>query len=190
MDINTELWAAVPSFEGAYKISNYGRVGSLKHSAILRVLSNTNKTGDYLAVVLQYKELVRYTRIHRLVAECFIPNPCSYPEVNHIDGNKQNNFVNNLEWVTRSYNVRDAIKRNPNIIAGMNYYNTYTRPRKVQQSSLLGEVIAEYPNCVAAAISSGACARDIHAVAAKEEYRPGKTRKQAGGFVWKFIEEG
>lgn len=51
-------------------------------------------------------------RVHRLVAECFIDNPKDYREVNHIDGNKHNNCIDNLEWCTRSYNVKHAFDHN------------------------------------------------------------------------------
>ena len=96
-----EIWKNVPEFNGIYQISNLGRLKSFKEIKSGRILSNINRQGGYLSVVLQYKGFIRYTRIHRLVAETFISNPDNKPEVNHIDGNKQNNCVDNLEWVTR-----------------------------------------------------------------------------------------
>ena len=68
-----------------------------------------NKRG-YLVIGLVSDDYKSY-KVHRLVATAYIPNPYNYPEVNHIDGDKENNRVENLEWCTKQYNIDDAIKR-------------------------------------------------------------------------------
>ena len=89
-----EIWKDVKGWEGLYQISNYGRLKSFKVYPEGKILKLTNKNGDYYSVVLQGIGLKpKSTRIHRLVAEAFLPNPCNLPEINHIDGKKQNNHI-------------------------------------------------------------------------------------------------
>lgn len=185
-----ELWKDVPGFEGVYKISSFGRLKSYKTNKKLGyILSNKNGKGGYLSVVLEYRKKKRYTRMHRLVAEAFIENPNSLPQVNHKDGDKQNNFVDNLEWVSGKQNVVHAIKMKPSMLRGMVNHNRFIRPKTIVQLTLRGEYIAEYPNSVEAQKATGVCQRNILQVASREEYKPGMTRKQAGGFRWVFKEE-
>ena len=184
-----EVWKDIKGFEGVYQISNTGKQKSFKASPEGRILSNKNKKGDYLSVVLQYKGLIRYTRMHILVAEAFVPNPFNKPQINHMDGNKQNNSADNLEWVTPQENVIDAIKRNPSMVKGINEYNIFIRPKTIQQFTLNYNLLDEFPNAVEAGRITGVCHSNILQVASGDEYKPGKTRKQAGGFVWKFKDE-
>lgn len=137
-------------------------------------------------MVLQKDGRKQFARMHRLVAEAFIPNPENKPEINHKDGNKQHNHVDNLEWVTKSENARHAIGMNPDQTQGMNYYNQYIRPKSILQLSLTGEIIAEYPNGHEASAATGVCHRNIIQVASGTEYKPGKVRKQAGGYGWRY----
>ena len=91
-----EEWRAVVGYEGKYEVSNLGQVRSRKLHTDL-VLKQY--PGTYKSIYL-HKQGRHYKLIHRLVAEAFIPNPDNKPQVNHIDGNKLNNNVSNLEWVT------------------------------------------------------------------------------------------
>lgn len=102
MELASEEWCDVEGFEG-YKISTHGRVKS-RH----RTLKPYKDGRGYLRV-----DLGRGNRrkVHRLVAQHFIENPKDHPIVNHIDGNRHNNSVNNLEWVTDSGNLKHAWKR-------------------------------------------------------------------------------
>ena len=110
-DLEGEIWRWIQGYENLYQISNYGRVksfprnGTGKEVKILR--PGFNKFG-YLIVTLSKNNKPSYPRIHRLVAKTFIPNPENKPEVNHKDGNKFNNYYENLEWVTSSENNRHA----------------------------------------------------------------------------------
>lgn len=184
-----EIWKSISGWEGIYEISSHGRLKSFKKSMNGYVLSNVNVNGDYFSVVLKSKGKVRYTRIHRLVAEAFLMNPAGFLVVNHKDGNKQNNNIHNLEWCSCKQNVDHAIKMNPNIIAGMVKWNTETRPTPVMQLSIDGVFISEFKNCKDAGRITGICSRNIHQVASAAEYKPGLTRKQAGGYVWKYKSE-
>lgn len=106
-----ELWKDIEGFEGLYQVSNLGNVKSLKRNIILKpgiVAYKKTKENGYYIVNLKSKPFY----IHRLVAEAFIPNPENKPQINHIDCNKRNNNVKNLEWVTREENIQHAYKNN------------------------------------------------------------------------------
>ena len=95
----------IPDFE--YKISNLGRVWSIRRNRFLKErISNCG----YARVALAKNGTYKHLSIHRLVALAFIPNPENKPEVNHKDGNKLNNHVDNLEWNTSSENQKHAFK--------------------------------------------------------------------------------
>jgi hypothetical protein len=184
-----EIWKDINKFEGIYQVSNFGRVKSFKQFKDGLILSNKNSNGGYLSLILSCKTHKLHTRIHRLVAQAFIPNPENKPEVNHRDGNKQNNHVDNLEWTTRAENSRHAIESGLADFKGMNFYNQVLRPKAVNQFDLNGCFIESFINCKEASRKTGVCSRNIHQVAAKTEYKPGLTRKQAGGFIWEFKED-
>ena len=110
--------------------------------------------------------------------------------MHHKDGNRQNNVVSNLEIIHPSKHWRETEKRNKKIIKGLNDYNRYERPRRICQFSLEVEFLAEYVNGEIASRMTSICHRNILQVAGKEVYGKNKrTRKQAGGYIWKFAEE-
>lgn len=103
-----EEWKNIKGTEGLYQISTLGRVKSLRKNIILKpsIVAKRNNKQGYQIVHIKYKQYY----IHRLVAEAFIPNTKNLPQVNHIDGNKLNNNVKNLEWVTAKENIKHAYK--------------------------------------------------------------------------------
>ena len=90
-------WKLIEGFDGTYSVSNYGEVRNNKTGKLMK--QNKNEKG-YLRLGLRKNGKTKYMRVHRLVAQAFIPNPENKPDVNHIDFDKENNCVNNLEWVT------------------------------------------------------------------------------------------
>jgi hypothetical protein len=184
-----EEWKDIKGFEGMYQISDKGRLRSFKKMVQPLILSVKNSKGWYLSIILCRDRKRVTVRIHRLVAEAFVPNPEGKPEVNHKDGNKQNNDASNLEWVTDRENVIHAVKQVPSMLSGINHYNKFVRPKPVQQLSLSGNILAEFPTAKEAQRATGVCRRNILQVANKTEYKPGMMRKQAGGFVWRFKDE-
>ena len=110
-----ELWKDIPDYEGIYQISNLGNVKRLPiilhnrfyKEKLLTICHNSGTGYDF--VCLRKNDRDKNFSVHRLVAQAFIPNPHNYSDVNHIDGNKQNNSVENLEWCTRSENIQHAL---------------------------------------------------------------------------------
>lgn len=113
-----EMWRDIPGYEGYYQVSNLGRVKSLermvKHGGYeyrrKERIRSPFETAGYLCVALNKDTIEKTYQIHQLVAIAFIPNPENKPIVNHIDGNKTNNCVDNLEWVTYKENAQHAIR--------------------------------------------------------------------------------
>ena len=105
--IINEEWRPIPNTNGRYEISNYGRARTNNQRPGLLTL--TKQASGYLYVMVQLTNgKQKNCRVNRLVAQMFVPNPDNLPEVNHIDGNKENNHVSNLEWCTRSHNVKHS----------------------------------------------------------------------------------
>lgn len=118
-----EEWRDVVGYEGYYQVSNFGQVRSvdriIEHHGykqfwhgklITKNKYNYTKPNLYILVSLNRGGVSNIKGVHRLVAEAFIPNPENKEQVNHKDGNKHNNCITNLEWVTRSENISHAWK--------------------------------------------------------------------------------
>lgn len=99
-----EIWRDVKGYEGLYQVSNLGKIKS--KNGILHL--NTNTYG-YKHITLSKGNTRKTVVVHKLVATAFVANPLNKPQVNHKDGNKENNTANNLEWVTQTENNRHAI---------------------------------------------------------------------------------
>ena len=121
-----EIWKDVKGYEGKYQVSNLGHARSLDRRIKINGKNQVksyecNKTirgkllklketkYGYIQMIARDKKETKYLYIHRLVAEAFIPNPENKPHVNHIDSNKKNNCVSNLEWVTPKENVIHSV---------------------------------------------------------------------------------
>lgn len=135
-----EIWKPIKEYEDLYEVSNLGRIKSkdritrngksnycIKKGKILKIGSNSL---GYAIIGLWKDKKQRFFQVHRIVAETFIKNSENKKEVNHKDGNKRNNNIENLEWVTRSENVKHAIKHGLLIIKG----NKTGRKRSIKMS--------------------------------------------------------
>lgn len=136
-----EKWKNISNYEGLYQISSFGRVKSLKcgRQKILKLGSNPL---GYSIIGLWKDKKQKFFPVHRIVATTFISNPKNKPEVNHIDGNKKNNNIDNLEWVTKSENMKHAIRTGLLVIK-----RSIQIPKQIEQLDLENNLIKTWDNC-------------------------------------------
>lgn len=185
----TEIWKDIQGFEGLYQISNNGRVKSLerlvnnkngKRIVKEKVLKNQINSKGYYSVVLRKQNKNITKEIHRMVAIAYINNDKNYSYVNHIDGNKKNNKISNLEWCDCQHNIREAYR------LGLNHYTNLTNfknlPKKVLQYDKNNSLLSEFNSIREASRITQVCYNSISLNCR------GKQNK-AGGYTWKFKEE-
>ncbi len=207
-------WRNVIGTNGKYQVSNHGDVRSTRSRGKqrFRELKPQKSTNGYLKVILVLDDgTYKQRTIHRMVAECFLPNPDNLEMVNHKDECVSNNHVDNLEWCSRSYNQLYSLNLHPERrkVFGNNFLdkktgiNTspftkkgvpHTRKEKIIQSTFDGEVIAIYDSAIEAALKNningsgnilGACKRN----ARTDRIRKRTKKSSAYGYVWEFFEE-
>lgn len=158
-----EIWRDIKGYGGLYMVSNLGRVYGLKSDKVVKTYRN-NK--GYLKVDLYKDGKCKKCFVHRLVAETFIPNPNSYPQVNHKDENKENNCANNLEYCDNKYNI--------------NYGTGHDRAAdKAKKSVFCIELNEVFNSITEASKGTGICLQSI-SMCCRGNY------KTAGGYHWRF----
>lgn len=173
-----EIWKDIKNYEGCYQVSNLGRVRSLnyKQTKQLKELSYRVNYKGYVDVHLSKNGKSKRVVVHRLVAQTFIPNPNALPQINHIDGNKQNNNTTNLEWCNNSENQKHAYKKGLHLKKiGVNHPNH----KKLNQYDLQGNYIKTWDYIKQASDSLNIPHSNIVNCCRK-------TYKTAGGFVWRY----
>ena len=181
-----EVWKDIAGYEGLYQISNLGRVKSLerevkvgrgtRHQAELIVKQETLNNG-YLRVRLSKNGDMSGYLVHRLVAKMFIPNVANWTEVNHKNGVKTDNYVENLEWISHKENMRHAFRTG---LSGGEHFLNNKGSKAVSQYDRNMVLIATYPSMHEAERKTGIAQGRISISA----YRGFK----AGGYFWKFAE--
>lgn len=113
--MNEEIWKPILGYEGYYEACNKGYIRSVDRLVKCKNGVRTNPATilkpslgqwGYEQVTLRKEGNKKTVRVHRIIAQTFIPNPDNLPQVNHIDGNKTNNCVDNLEWCDASHNMK------------------------------------------------------------------------------------
>ena len=164
-----EVWKPISGYEGLYEVSSFGRIRSVVH----RLLLTPDEARGYLRVTL-FKNGVRNRQpVHRLVAKAFLPNPRNKPAINHIDEDKSNNRVSNLEWCTPKENCNHG-NRNKKISRGVS--------KPVKQLSKTGELLAIWKSMTIASEVLGVSLSEI-SVCTREHH------KSAGGYKWRYANE-
>lgn len=192
-----EIWKPIKGYKNVYEVSNLGRVRSVdryleqeswngskySHTYKGKVLKQFKSKEGYMKVTLSYKYKLVPKTVHKLVAEAFLDNPNNYPVINHINGNKLDNSVNNLEWCTYEHNNKEAFRLGLNKPTwkgkiGIECPNS----KKINQYDLEDNFIRRWDsmrdvqrelNIYAVSISK--CCRGIS--------------KTAGGFKWRYADE-
>jgi len=166
-----EIWKKINNYED-YEISNFGNARSLKNNNIKKLKPSKSSSG-YLQIVLCKNGKTKNCFIHKLVAKTFLENKNNYLEVNHIDENKENNNVNNLEWCSRKYN--------------MNYGNikikqSNAKKKKVAKLNNNNEIIEIYESIKEASIKNNAQETNIAKCCKhKKHYNTCK------GYKWEYV---
>ena len=158
--------ADILGYEGLYDITEDGTVTNLLTG---RVLAGSVNSYGYRVVSFTKNGIRKDKKVHRLLAQTFLPNPNNYSDVNHIDGNKLNNSLDNLEWCSRQMNNDHARK-----ILRLDY-----AIKPVIQSTLSGKVIAIWSNATVASTFVNGNATLIQACCSG-------TATSAYGYLWEY----
>lgn len=202
-NLKGEVWKTIKGFEDRFEISNYGRVKSLEvrlnckirfsdsriKKAIIKKL--TYDKDGYCRVSLWKDNRVKYIGVHRLVAMAFIPNPENKPQVNHINGIKDDNRDKNLEWNTSKENTQHAIKNRLKKKIVMPPQNVFygkdnNKSQPVIMLDLLGNEIAKF-ECMADAKRFLKLDNPYGTGHIRECCR--NERKTAYGYKWRFLND-
>lgn len=174
-----EIWKDVKGYEGLYKVSNAGKVYSIRNEKLIKPKKNNR---DYIQIRLYKDKKVEHWLLHRLVATNFIENPNNLPQINHKDEDKNNNCVENLEWCTNLYNRHHGtgIER----MAKNHDYEKISKLRckRVNQYTLEGEYIRSWDSATEIQNETGKLGSSISACC-RHEY------KTSYGYKWEYADK-
>lgn len=191
-----EIWKDIEGYPN-YMVSNLGRVKSLgrwingknkgKRWQEEKIMKQQLFKCGYLYVCLWKERKMKYCRVHRLVAEAFIPNPNNYPIINHKDENRQNNNVENLEWCDQKYNVNFGTATERRRKTNTNH-PSYSKV--VLQYDLNGNFIKEWPSTMEIERQLGFANTHISNCCKGGYFNNDRNKwvnvSQAYGYIWKY----
>lgn len=184
-----EVWRDIKGYENLYQISNFGNVKSIRRNMVMK--QSKNVWGYPTVSLYKDKNEKRYA-IHRLVGLNFIENPLNKPEINHIDGNKENNRVENLEWCTRSENMKHSFANGLEKPVYM-YGEDNVRSKAMKQYTLDGKYVQTFES---GGIASRYLKDKLNLKSDIESIRSSllrccrhDKRFKAYGYVWRFENE-
>lgn len=193
-----EAWKQIDNYDGLYEVSDLGNVRSVTHIDFFypdkeKLISRTKKgkmliqseANGYRRVHLCKDGKVRIFSTHRLVAKAFIPNPNNYPEVNHLNGVRNDNRAANLEWCSKSQNIRhcyDVLKRkiSPNVVNVFGGDHPASTP--ILQYDLTGHFIKEWGSAIEIQRALNLNSPNVIACCRGKQ-------QTCGGFIWKHKHE-
>ena len=164
-----EVWRPIKDYEGRYEVSSLGRVRSVFHNIVL----TPDTARGYKRVTLFNKGIRDRRMVHILVAEAFIPNLYNKPHINHIDENRANNAVSNLEWCTPKENCNHGTRN-------LKISSRVSKP--VKQLTKSGELIRIWSSMTEASEKLGITLSEI-SVCTRLHH------KSAGGYKWRYVNE-
>ena len=187
-----EIWKDIIDYPN-YQVSNLGNVKSkerfvnCKYNSKRKINSKILKpimgNGYYYVILYNEQGKSNPKAIHRLVAQAFIHNHDNYKIINHIDGNKLNNNVNNLEWCTQSHNVKEAYRlglEKPQLTNLGKKGKDNKKAKKIKQIDIESNITLNYFfGILEAQRQTGINFRNIHSCLNKK-------RKSAGGYKWEY----
>jgi hypothetical protein len=175
------IWKDIQGYEGYYQVSNTGLVKSLSRQVKRKdgfvcnlnemLLAPRYNAKGYIRAALRINGKSTDYQVHRLVALHFVDNPYNKPQVNHIDGNKQNNNDWNLEWSTNAENVQHAYNN-----------NMISRPNKRKVVQSLGTTHRVYDSIAEASTITGLDSSSISKTCRG-------VNNTCGGYLWKYVED-
>lgn len=178
-----EIWKDVPGYRGEYQASNLGKIRSVKKDRKIKILSDRKHPNGYFYTMVCMDGVCQTKKAHRLVALTFIPNPENKPQVNHKNGVKTDNRVENIEWCTRSENGlhahRTGLSPKPTGTKGM-VGVLCSNSKQIAQMDLKGTLINVFGSAMEVERELGFTHTSISYCCI------GKSKK-SHGFIWKHI---
>lgn len=178
-NLKNETWKEVKGTNGKYKVSSFGRV----IGAYGRLLKPVLTPKGYTRVKIWYGPIYKTRMVHRIVAEAFIPRPDRKNQINHIDGDKTNNRVDNLEWCTQSENMRHRVD-----VLGIRPESHHVAKVRCVETGEVFRSIAEASRSVGLSRDGiGAALRKSYTTCLREGRMKSYQSKTAGGYHWEYV---
>lgn len=180
-DREGEIWKNIPEYNGDYQVSNLGRIKSMKYRSSNRtaILRQKQKDNGYIQIILCSNGKPKHLHTHRVVAQVFTPTDDVKLQIDHIDTNRTNNNINNLQWCTHKENMNNPISREKNSKSNKGRI-ALNKKRTYMIDSSTGDILNVFHSATEAAKILNICHSCITDVCRGE-------RKTAGGYKFEFL---